>query len=190
MIGFDYVLMLAQRDTDIREHLLYLYLLATEIDAKTIVEIGAGQSTYALTAAVNKTNGQFYSIDLSSDAKLRLFPQGEGILEKEPRYHFIRGNSVIDSTLLGDSIISKWNKQIDLLFIDSAHTYDVTIKELSGFVKWVRTGGIICLHDTGTNNTVWADCRKALDDFLADKKDKFIHVQYDNQNGFTILKKL
>ena len=187
MIGFDYVLMLTQRDTDISQHLLYLYLLATEIGAKTVVEIGAGQSTYALTAAVNKTKGEFYSIDLSEESRLRLFPQGEGVLEKEPRYHFIKGNSVINDTPLGDSVVKSWDKEIDFLFIDSAHTYDVTIKELNLWVKWVRKGGIICLHDTSTH---WTDCRKALEDYLADKKDQFLRLQFENQNGFTILKKL
>ena len=78
-------------------------------------------------------------------------------------------------------------KQIDFLFIDSAHTYDITFKELNEWVKWVRKGGIICMHDTSTS---WVDCRKALEDYLADKKDKFLKLQFENQNGFTILKKL
>lgn len=179
MIDYDYVLMLSQRDTDIAQHLFHLYSVAIEINAKTIVEIGAGQSTHVLTAVVNKTNGEFYSHDLSLDARLRLFPEGEGILDKEPRYHFVGGDNLVTGL--------NWNKPIDLLFIDSSHTYAGTLAELNLWVKWVRKGGIICMHDT---SRVWVDCRKALDDFMADKKDQFVRYQYENQNGFTILKKL
>ena len=178
-LDFNYVLMLAQRDTDISQHLLYLYLLAVFINAKTVVEIGAGQSTYALTAAVNTTKGEFYSHDLSLQARLRLFPEGEGVLDVEPRYHFVGGDNLITGI--------NWKKPIDFLFIDSSHTYEGTRAELDLWVKWVRKGGIICLHDTSTS---WVDCRRALEDFLADKEGQFIRVQYENQNGFTILKKL
>ena len=41
------------------------------------------------TAAANKTGGEIYSIDVGWGAHLRLYPQGEGLLEKEPRFHFI-----------------------------------------------------------------------------------------------------
>lgn len=186
MIDFDYVLMLSQRDTDIAQHLFHLYSAAIEINAKTVVEIGAGQSTYVLTAAVNKTGGEFYSIDLSEDSRLRLFPEGKGVLDKEKRYHFIEGNSVIDEPQRL-SVITNWHREIDLLFIDSGHTYDLTLKELNLWTKWVRKGGIICMHDTSRS---WVDCRKALEDFLTNNKDQFVRYQYENQNGFTILRKL
>ena len=179
MIDFDYVLMLSQRDTDINQHLLLLYLLPVSINAKTIVEIGAGQSTFALSAAANATGGEFYSHDLSSDARLRLFPEGEGVLDKEPRYHFVGGDNLETG--------KNWNKPIDLLFIDSSHTYEGTRAELDLWAKWVGKGGIICCHDTSKS---WVDCRKALDDFLLDKKDEFIRVQYENQNGLTVLRKI
>ncbi|MEK6884328.1 MAG: hypothetical protein AABY22_32150, partial [Nanoarchaeota archaeon] len=90
-IGLDYVWYLTLRDTDIKEHILTLYSLAVVSKAKVLLEIGSGQSTFALTAAANENEAEFYSIDLGKSSNLRLFPEGEGVLEKEPRYHSIEG---------------------------------------------------------------------------------------------------
>lgn len=163
------------RNTDISDHLLVLYSLVVGSEAKTILEIGVGQSTYILTAAANKSEGQLYSIDLKWGAHLRLFPEGDGVLEKEPRHHFIESNS----------LDVKWDKPIDFFFLDSGHTYDLTLAELKKYMPYVRKGGFVGVHDTREE---WVDCRRALFDFIKDKPLE--RKEFTNQNGFTILRKI
>ena len=107
MIDRNYVINLANRNTDINEYLMSIYNIPVQINAQTIVELGAGQSTYALTAVANKTGGEFYSIDLGEDSHLRLFPEGKGVLEQEPRYHFINKKAL--------EAVKTWSFPIDFL---------------------------------------------------------------------------
>ena len=168
---------LVLRDSDISEHLLILYALVVWSKAKVICEIGAGQSTFVLTAATNFNEGQFYSIDLTKQARERLYPEAPN-LDKEHRYHFIQGNS----------LEVKWNKPIDFLFIDSGHSYNLTIGELTKFTPFVKEGGFICMHDTGEFNIQLADCRRAMLNFTKDKGWEI--KQLNNQNGVSIIRKL
>ncbi len=131
------------------------------------------------TDAANFNKGQFYSIDLTPKlSSVRLFPEGEGFLDGEPRYHPIKGNS----------LEVEWNKPIDFLFIDSGHEYNLTIGELKKFTSFVKEGGFICMHDTGENNNMFADCRKAMIDFTKDKGWEI--KQLNNQNGLSIIRKI
>lgn len=178
MIDLKYVWDLTLRDTDISEHLMTLYSLAIMSKAKTILEIGAGQSTFALTAAANENEGEFYSIDLGPDAHLRLFPEGEGVLEKEPRYHPIAGNSMD----------IEWDKPVDFFFLDSGHTYQLTLDELRKYTPFVKSGGWIICHDTGEfYNEAFADCRRAMIVFINEVGWKFRTMNC--QSGFTMIRK-
>lgn len=176
-MNLDLVWQLTLRDSDINEHLLVLYGLAVADNSQILCEIGAGQSTYALTAAANSTLGQFYSIDLTKEARERLFPNAPD-LDKESRYHFIQGNSL-------DVV---WDKPIDFLFIDSGHEYNLTMAELRKFTPFVVDKGFICMHDTGEHNNVFIDCRRAMLDFLKETDWKFMTM--NNQNGLSIIRKV
>ena len=177
-IGLDYVWYLTLRDTDIKEHILTLYSLAVVSKAKVLLEIGSGQSTSALTAAANENEAEFYSIDLGVSSNLRLFPEGEGVLEKEPRYHSIVGNSMEVT----------WDKPVDFFFLDSGHTYDLTLAELRKYAPFVKEGGWIVCHDTGEfHNEAFADCRRAMLVFLNEVGWKFRTMNC--QSGLTIIRK-
>src|SRR3990167_1304356 len=181
-IGLDYVWMLNLRDTDVSQHLMTIYSLAIVSKAKVLLEIGAGQSTFALTAAANELGGEFYSIDVTPKlSSLRLFPEGEGILDKEPRYHPIEGSSLEVSMAFAHT-------QIDFFFLDSGHSYDLTLAELKRWTPLVKSGGWILLHDTGRLNTVFADCRRAMLDFLAETNWEVMTM--DNQNRLSIIRKI
>lgn len=185
-IGLDYVWELTLKDTDIKESLITIYSLAVASKAKVLLEIGAGQSTFALTAAANENKGKFYSIDLTPESSsLRLFPEGKGILNKEPRYYPIKGSSVDTRDVKG----VKWDKPIDFFFLDSGHQYELTLAELKKFTPFLTKGGWIVCHDTGEfNNEVFADCRRAMLDFLNEAGWKFRTINC--QSGFTIIRKI
>jgi len=182
MLNRDYIVMLSKRETDINEHLLTLYNLVLELKAKVVVELGAGQSTFALCAGVNATEGHLFSIDKVADAHLRLFPGGEGILEPEPRRHFIQGDDV--------AIAMMWNEGIDFLFIDTSHEREHTKKELEEWGKWVKVGGKIALHDTFHKVGHAVGCRVGVDEFIGENLGMYSVVHHEFKGGLSILTKL
>lgn len=99
-------------------------------------------------------------------------------MDKEERYHFIQGNS----------LEVKWDKQIDFLFIDSGHAYDLTLKEMDKYLPFVVEKGIVCMHDTGEFNNVFFDCRKAMLDYVG-KNPVWNYRTLSNQNGLSILRR-
>ena len=185
MLDFNYVLQLAGRDTDINEYLLSLYNIPVQRNDQVVVELGAGQSTYALTAAVNKTGGHLYSNDISSGAVLRGFPEGKGVLDDEPN---------ITRIILDDlDLVKKWDKEIDFLFIDTTHTLENTRLELASWPKFVKSGGVIAMHDTMHKDHVQKGCRQALDEFMdseVGKNYRVIHLLDQKHAGMGILFKL
>lgn len=181
-LDYSFVEMLSKRETDINQHLPTLYNLVVENKYKVVVELGAGQSTYVFTAAVNKTKGRFISIDLDPKAHLRGFGEGEGVLEKERRYRFIRGDDL--------KIVKKWRRKIDLLFIDTSHTYEHTIKELKKWEPFVKVGGKIVLHDTYHKLGHAVGVRPALGEFLAKNKNRFAVQHIEHRGGLSIVDKL
>ena len=182
MLDRAYVEKLSERFTDIREHLLTLYDLAVKINAKIIVELGAGQSTYALMAAANKTGGQLWSIDVLEDAYLREWPQGKQDLKLCDHLTQI----VADDIYIGNG----WEDPIDFLFIDTSHQYEHTLNELKIWTPLVRKGGIICMHDTHHTVGHAVRCREALDYFLKENPDDFLVTHFPNCGGLSILTKL
>jgi predicted O-methyltransferase YrrM len=74
-------------------------------------------------------------------------------------------------------------EKIDVLFIDTDHTYRQTLKELVKFAPWVRDNGVIILHDTEHCPEV----KKAINTFLNTCLDKYIFENRENNNGLGIL---
>jgi len=181
-IGRDLVEKLSKRETDINSHLWALFNLVVDLKAKMVVELGAGQSTYVLLAAAKETGGEFYSVDLDPSAHQRGFPEGKGILQREPCYHFIGGNDM--------EIVKTWNQEIDLLFIDTSHQLQHTYDELKEWGKWVRVGGKIAMHDTYHTRGHAVDCRVGLENFLKDNPGLYSAIHNQDQGGFSVLTKL
>ncbi len=205
MLSRDNVAEEAKITSDIQEHLLMLYDLVLEINAKVVVELGAGRSTHVFIAAVNATEGQFYSIDVVP-----------GRLALEHRHHPIVGddlevvktwnliplvcrhaftqNQLRELSLITPGTLTglpskNQDKAIDFLFIDTLHTYEQTKRELDTWSKFVRVGGIIAMHDTDGVAGAFPGCRTALDEFLG-KHAEYSAVHYPNCNGLSVLRRL
>src|SRR3990167_5373082 len=93
-LDYNYVKMLSERDSDISQHIMLLYIIPVLMSAQTIIELGAGQSSFALTAEASKTGGIVYSFDLTPESICRLFPEGEGVLEGHPKFRFTAENDM------------------------------------------------------------------------------------------------
>lgn len=170
---------LSKRDTDIKEHLWTLYNLVQQVGAKVVVELGAGQSTYVLAAAVKETGGQLWSIDQLAEAHLRGYPEGDGLLENEPRYHFIQEDSVRAAV--------SWTKVVDLLFIDTNHQREHTRLELEAWERFIPIGGKIAMHDTYHLSGHAVGCKAGLEDFLRDHPGEFEVRHIESGGGLSIL---
>lgn len=183
MIDRNTVLNLCQVSSDINEYLMTLYNIPVQIHAKTIVEIGMGVSTFALVAAANETGGTVYGIDICGTDALNRVPDGESIMKKESNFIGISGNS----------LHVPWEDQIDFLFLDSEHTYDLTKGEISRWFPYVRHDGIIAMHDTGHQSKEKQGAVRALQEFLNTENGheyKAIHLLDTKLIGMSILMKL
>ena len=121
---------------DISGHLMTIYNIARLVPGNTIVElgVGGGNSTIALLAS-NKT---VHSFDIDECLFVNKMIGELGIAV---RWHFTKS----------DSINVAWDKPIDLLFIDTSHTFNQTTHELELFGKHMVFGGAILLHDIASN---------------------------------------
>lgn len=131
-----------------------LVLASTLKPNSTIVEIGSfkGRSTACFILGSNRTT-KIFSID-TFEGNSKDFTEGVQFTGSSFFNEFtqnikkIKGNSKVKPLIgLSSNIGSKWNKQIDLLFIDGSHTYEDVKKDFELFYPWVKPGGLILLHD-------------------------------------------
>ena len=116
--------------------LLLLYEAVIETNSQIVVELGVetGNSTLALLAALEHTDGVLFSYDIDpcERAHERAYKHNVG-----SRWMFRQQHS----------LKTGWRGPIDVLWIDSSHEYTETMEELSMYEPWVRPGGIIAMHD-------------------------------------------
>lgn len=120
-----------------------LFSLCYNAHAVNILETGTsrGFSTCHLAAAVKENNGKVVTLDLAP-AKHLLW-QGTDL--DEYVIPFFGNSSIASLTKAKDAI---GDKQFDVLFLDSLHSYEHLIDEIITFEPLLRVGGLILLHDT------------------------------------------
>jgi cephalosporin hydroxylase len=141
--------------SDIYEHLPALFqAVMTAPAAPVIVELGtrSGNSTSAFLhgCQINK-GGVVHSVDIE-------MPQVPGDWWDVPFWFFHQGSST------DQDVLDKLPMEIDVLFVDTSHTYDQTLSELTHYLPRVKPGGVAFFHDTEVMNDV-CDVAKALDEY-------------------------
>lgn len=132
-----------EQPTDIGGHLPTLYALARNSGGR-MVELGVrqGNSTLALWAGAVECNGILTSYDIVSSCrgsalKTAGLPDNSSLLK---HWRFICKGSL--------AAAKDWkNGSVTLLFIDTTHSYDDTLKELLAWGPKVTPRGVICGHD-------------------------------------------
>lgn len=133
--------------SDISEHLICIYDTIIQNKNKfidgTIVEFGVrnGNSTFALMAAATDISGSLISVDISDcvNVKNRLDKQFTA------KWTLYKAN---------DLNLNLRIPVIDVLFIDTNHEYEHTIKELVKTIPLMNKNGIIMMHDTNIDTKV------------------------------------
>lgn len=168
-----------ERWSDIQDHLPFLF----EKSGGVVVELGTrgGISTSALLAGVEVQGGKVFSIDID--------PLCGETFDGHPQWEFLAMSSADDNApqLVLSSHIEKNGfvddiAFIDLLFIDTDHTYEQLKNELDIWEPFVKRGGMIVMHDVLT----FPEMRKAAEEFCAEWKLKFEVRQ--GSNGLGVIK--
>jgi predicted O-methyltransferase YrrM len=119
--------------SDIVNHLPRFVKMVNDLNAQHVIELGTrtGVSTLAWLYALEKTGGKLTSIDIDPAP-----PIGD-----YDHWNFIQSDDLDSELLLSLNAA-------DIVFIDTSHLYDQTIKELYAYLPLVRDGGLLVLHDT------------------------------------------
>jgi predicted O-methyltransferase YrrM len=155
--------------SDIVDHVGALFYHTVLLNARTVVELGTrgGESTRAHLAAVAVTNGRVLSIDIDDCSHVRL-PQA-----LRSRWEFIRADDVV----FGKEQFPSWCQQnslpvaADIVFVDTSHLYEHTVREIAAWHGYVRAGGAMIFHDTNMGEGVYR------------RNDGSIGRGWDNQRG-------
>ena len=135
----EYLMWKALSLKDIEEHLPFLRDVCYRVEAKIILELGTrfGNSTLAFLQAAQVLGAKVISIDIEDCSKAGFgYPNWE--------YHQM------------NDLDFEINEDIDVLFIDTSHTFGQTLAELDKFAPKVKNGGVILLHDTIATPDVYA----------------------------------
>lgn len=144
------------------------YLLEDDPHKKlNIVETGrsTGQSTALFSGIAQKTNGYLYSFD-PQDWNREIIVGLNNKYGVQPQYY----NYVVDVSFNANRHIPN-DFKIDVLFLDSLHTYDCVKEETLIFEKKLSDKSIVFFHDT-----VWCfdSVMGWIKDYLSDKEVAYV----------------
>ena len=114
----------------------FLKLLAQEMEARLSVELGVcGDGGSLHLAMASKT---VVGVDIAWDYEENI----TYVIKNYPNFHFFQG----DSVELAPSIFERYG-EIDILFIDTTHTYQQTMVEYQAYKPFMSANSVICLDD-------------------------------------------
>lgn len=116
------------------KHLLTIYSMIVGVNAKTIIDIGLGQTTGAIRAAAKVTGGVVYSCDFDKRRYASL------LSETDDKWKLFLESS--------ETFIPKVPDPVDFVMHDGAHDYLNVRRDIEALLPKMRQFGIICLHDT------------------------------------------
>jgi predicted O-methyltransferase YrrM len=140
----------SQADTDISDHLNFLYLLLQLSKPRELLELGTrgGESTRVLIKYCEENQIHGRSVDL--------LPAPGWITGVKNWNHYIGDDIAIGEQI---QIEQCWPdgsefRSLDLIFLDTSHEYSHTVKELTLYVPLLSERGIVVLHDTNLTDRV------------------------------------
>ena len=192
--------------TDINEHLDTLFVESLIVRPKLIVELGVrgGESTYVFERVARLTNSKLISVDIDDCSNLSSYKGWKFI--KSDDIKFANSFAVWCKK-------QRINPSIDVLFIDTSHLFEHTLKEIENWFPFLSSRARVFFHDTnmgevytrrdGSKGFGWDNERGVIraierylgaqlietSDFIAYRK-KLMIKHYAHCNGLTILERV
>ena len=157
--------------SDINEHLAIMHKYADECNHVTEFGVRTGVSTWAWLASRAKIIRCFDIENINHNLKYHY----ESAEETKKDFTFTCVSTIADKLEI---------EQTDLLFIDTAHTYEQCSKELK--MHSHKVNKYLMFHDT----TLCPPLNQAIDEFLKENLNWKIKEVFTNNNGLTILERV
>ncbi len=153
----------------------FLRILAYEMRSRLSVELGVSGGGGSLHLAMGSPNGKVVGVDHAWDHAENI----NFILDNFPNYIFIKG----DSIEYAPAIYESYGK-IDILFIDTTHTYEQTLVEYNAYKIFLSKRAIVCFDDLFRPGM-----EKAWNDIEAKHKVRLdeLHTGATNGGGFGVM---
>jgi len=153
--------------SDIYLHLPRFVTMAQDLNAQHVIELGTrtGVSSVAWLYALSLTGGRLTSIDIDARPDI-----GE-----HDHWTFIQGDDCDPDIVAGLD-------PADIVFIDTSHHYEHTVRELHLYRWLVKRGGLIVCHDTMLERPEGAPplprfpVRTAIEEFVSEMGFEWINV--------------
>jgi cephalosporin hydroxylase len=162
-------------ESDIYEHLGYFVDTCKELDAARVIELGVrdGVSTTAWLYGLLRTDGRLWSVDIQPAPPI-----------ESDWWTFIQGSDT------DPAVFRQLPDSVDVVFIDTSHTYEHTLAELAMYAPLVRTGGRILLHDTEVEHPDFTDdhdfpVKRAVELFC--QANRYVWSNRTNNNGLATI---
>jgi len=167
-------------DTGLNRHYLTLYSIVLGMESKNVFEFGTGFSTQVMIEALKLTGGKLTSIDKRPVSHRRHQRQGSDISD-----NFLNDNKNIWSFYRGKSVdivpTLDHSECYDVVLHDGSHTGTEVTKDLNNIVPYVKTGGLVLIHDT-THYELGSEMRSGV--FNSDLIKKYEHDESTLPYGY------
>ena len=146
----------------------FLELLAEEMNPELSVELGVCGGGGSLHLARGWGAGKVLGVDYSWDCPENIIH----VKDNFPNFEFLLSDS-----LRAVNYIKDIYGLIDILFIDSVHTYEHTLNELKAYLPIMNEGGVICFDD------LHRETMKGVWEKLPEPKMRFDHLHSGSTEG-------
>lgn len=153
--------------------MLYKYL--PQCPAGEYLDFGTGLAKSVCFTALLRPDLKITTFD---NAVPYNFPDYNEQIERTLQSHGVTGVT----HFVGDSMRVELPQLFEGMYIDSGHSYDLTLAELIRWVPRVKVGGIIILDDYLDDRV---EVKKAADDYVKANTDK-VKVLEDTKMGFVM----
>src|SRR3990167_4584006 len=110
-----------------------------------IIDFGCGHGRSSSALALACPQGHVYTFDIGEVYINQTCTAEE--YEAETRKYIADSGATNVTFSRENSLTKEWDTPIDVLNIDSDHTYETTLKEVGRWIPFVAVGGYIFLHD-------------------------------------------
>jgi len=158
------ILALSRHPTAINDHLVTLFIETLTFKPRLIVELGVrgGGSTLALAYAAKLSNADMISVDIEDRSGMLpkdILPPDQWTFVQSDDVRFAERFPALYPTLT-----------VDVLFIDTSHTFEHTVKEINSWFPLLSKTCKVFFHDTNQRP-------------LYVRKDKSIGIGWNNRRG-------